>query len=80
VEFQRWLAKNQHTQRKPLYFVNTGNASLSKIGMFLENKVFQKLKLEKKVFCKRWSPKKIHRFLTYKINFESTILAFFDIP
>ena len=26
----RFLAKNQHTQRKPLHFVNTGNASSSK--------------------------------------------------
>jgi hypothetical protein len=28
----RFLAKNQYTQRKPLYFENTGSASLSKIG------------------------------------------------
>ena len=26
------LAKSQYTQRKPLYFENTGSASLSKIG------------------------------------------------
>ena len=28
----RFLAKNQYTQRKPLYFENTGSASSSKIG------------------------------------------------
>ena len=28
----RFLAKNQHTQRKPLYFENMGSTSLSKIG------------------------------------------------
>ena len=28
-----------------------------KLGMILENKVVQKLKLEKKVFYKKWSPK-----------------------
>ena len=30
-----------------------------KLGMVLENKVVQKLKLEKKVFYKKWSPKLI---------------------
>ena len=30
-----------------------------KVGMILENKVVQKLKLEKKVFNKKWSPKLI---------------------
>ena len=28
----RLLAKNQYTQRKPLYFVNTGSTSSSEIG------------------------------------------------
>ena len=27
-----FMAKNQYTQRKPLYFENTGSASLSNIG------------------------------------------------
>ena len=45
-----------------------------KLGMILENKVVQKLKLEKNVFYKKWSPKliflndfvlkKIRQFLT----------------
>ena len=30
-----------------------------KLGMILENKVVQKLKLEKKCFYKKWSPKLI---------------------
>ena len=59
-----------------------------KLGMILENKVVQKLKLEKNVFYKKLSPKLIilndfflktfRRFLTLKIDFESTILALFD--
>ena len=60
-----------------------------KLGMILENKVVQKLSLEKNVFNKKWSPKlifsnekksfkKFCRFLTSKIDFESTILALFD--
>ena len=61
-----------------------------KLGMILENKVVQKLKLEKNVFYKKWSPKmiflnqffliKFRRFLTQKIDFKSTILALFDKP
>ena len=56
--------------------------------MILENKVVQKLKLEKNVFYKKWSPKLVFLndfflknfcpFLTYKIDFKSTILAIFD--
>jgi hypothetical protein len=29
---QEFLAKNQYTQRKPLFFENTGSASSLKIG------------------------------------------------
>ena len=44
--------QNQYTQRKPLYFENTGSASSSKIGhVFI--KVVQKLKLEENVFYKK---------------------------
>ena len=58
-----------------------------KLGMVLENKVVQKLKLEKKVFYKKWSPKLIflnefffEKILSIfeKIDFKSTILALFD--
>ena len=46
-----------------------------KLGMILENKVVQKLKLEKNVFYKKWFPKWI--FLN-KFFFEK-ILSIFDI-
>ena len=42
--------KNIYNQRKPLYFENTGSASSSKMGIILEDKVVQKLELEKKNF------------------------------
>ena len=62
-----------------------------KLSIILESKVVQKLSLEKNVFTKKWSPKliflnenfflkKFSRFLTLKIDFESTILALFDEP
>ena len=40
--FKDMLAENQHAQRKPMYFVNTMNVSLSKIGHNFINKVVQK--------------------------------------
>ena len=46
-----------------------------KLGMVSENKVVQKLKLEKKVFYKKWSPKLI--FLN-EFFFEN-FLSIFDI-
>ena len=46
-----------------------------KLGLILENKVVQKLKLEKNVFYKKWSPKLI--FLN-DFFFEK-ILSIFDI-
>ena len=46
-----------------------------KLGMILENKVVQKLKLEKKVFYKKWSPKLI---LLNEFFFEK-IPSIFDI-
>ena len=61
--------------RKPLYFENTGSASSSQIGQILENKVVQKLKLEKNVFYKKWSLKLI--FLND--FFLEKILWIFDI-
>ena len=47
-----------------------------KLGMILENKVVQKLKLEKKVFYKKLSPKLI--FLNEFFFFEK-IQSIFDI-
>ena len=49
-----WSKINIGTQRKPLYFVNSVTDSSSKmtvhkkLGMILENKVFQKLKKKNK--------------------------------
>ena len=61
-----------------------------KLDIILENKVVQKLKLEKNVFYKKCSPKliflndfflkKFRRFLTQKIDFECKISALFDEP
>ena len=44
-----------------------------KLGMILENKVVQKLKLEKNVFYKKWSPKL--KFLK-EFFFEKNQLSF----
>ena len=44
------MTKNQHAQRKLLYFEKIRGAPVrQKLGMILENKVVQKLKLEKKL-------------------------------
>ena len=42
-----------------MYFENTGSASSSILGMILQNKVVQRLKLEKNVLKDKWSPKLI---------------------
>ena len=56
------MAKKQYTQ------ILKGNHCIlrireapvrHKLGMILENNVVQKVKLEKKVFSKKWSPKLI---------------------
>ena len=60
-----------------------------KLGIILENKVVQKLSLEKNVFNKKLSPKlifldeffflkKVGWFLALKIDLESIILALFN--
>jgi hypothetical protein len=53
------LAKNQYTQRKYCILRIQGAPVGQKLGMILENKVIQKLKLEKNVFNKKWSAKLI---------------------
>ena len=69
-----------------MYFENIESGSSSKLGIISENKVVQKLKLEKNGLYKKWSPQLI--FL-YEIIFEkipsifdteSTISALFDEP
>ena len=58
-----------------------------KLGMILGNKVVQKLKLEKNVFNKKWSPKLIflNDFFFFEkilsiLDIESTLSALFDKP
>ena len=48
----RFLAENQYTQRKPLYFENTGSTSSSKIGHDFRKYNGSKIEVRKK-----WSPK-----------------------
>ena len=45
------------TQRKLSYFVNRHRDKLSKLEIILENKLFQKLKLLKKLITKKCSPR-----------------------
>ena len=47
-----------------------------KLGIILENKVVQKLKLEKKVFYKKWSPRLI--FLNDFFFFFEKVQSIFD--
>ena len=44
-----------------------------KLGMVLENKVVQKLKLEKKVFYKKWS--QVYKFICYCLKVHFTDLS-----
>ena len=85
VEFSRWWVLKVFWPKINILKGNycilrmRGTPVRQKLDMILENKVVQKLKLEKNVFSKKWSPKlifineknskKFHRFLTYKINF-----------
>jgi hypothetical protein len=73
------LAKNQHTPKENSLIFLRGMSVHQKLGIILESKVVQKLNLEKNVFTKKWSSM-LKFFLTYKIVFESTILALFDKP
>ena len=55
-----FLAKNRHPIKD--FFLNSGDELWmvhQKLGIILENKVVQKLSLEKNVFTKKWSPKLI---------------------
>ena len=55
-----FLVKNRYTQRKPLYFENTGSASSSKIGHDFKKWSGSKIEVRKKCFFyKKWSPKLI---------------------
>jgi hypothetical protein len=81
VKFYRWwvlklrfLAKSQYTQRNCILRIR-GVPVHQKLGLILENKVVQKLNIEKNVFYKKWSPKLI--FLN-EFFFEK-ISSIFDI-
>ena len=84
--------KKTFGQESTMYFFFKflrGMSVHQKLGIILESKVVWKLNLEKNVFTKKWSPKLIFLneifflkifgwFLTWKIDFESMILAIFD--
>ena len=57
TKLERFLPKNQHTQRKLLNFEFWINGELSKIGHHFSNKVIQKLILSKNVNNKKCAPK-----------------------
>ena len=53
-----------YTRKYPLrrYILGSGSPVSQKLGMILENKVVQKLKLEKNIFYKKWSPLRKNSF------------------
>ena len=55
TKLERFLSKNQQTQRKLLNFENWVNGEVSKIEHHLENKVIQKLMLSKNVLLNSYS-------------------------
>ena len=56
----RFLAKNQHTPKEKVLKNSVRGMSVhQKSSIVLENKVVQKLSLEKIFFNKKWSPKLI---------------------
>ena len=59
TKLERFLAKNQHTQRKLLNFENWSSGELSKIGTILENKGIKRLMLSKNVNNQKFALKLI---------------------
>ena len=59
TKLERFLHKNQHTQRKLLNFEKWCNDELSKIGHTFSNKVIKKLMLSKNVNNRKCAPKLI---------------------
>ena len=57
TKLERFLHKNQHTQRKLLNFEFWINGEMSKIGYHFSNKVIQKLISPKNVNNKKCAPK-----------------------
>ena len=54
---ERFLPKNQHTQRKFLDFENWCSGELSKIGHYFSNKDIQRLMISKNANEKKFPPK-----------------------
>jgi hypothetical protein len=69
TKLERFLNKNQHTQRKLLNFEFWINDELSKIGHHFSNKVIYKLILSKNVINKKCVPKLV--FFNKKIEKDS---------
>ena len=67
---------NQHAAKDFFLKFLRGMSVHQKLDIILENKVVQKLTIEKNVFSKRWSPKLI--FLN-EIFFFENIWLIFDI-
>jgi hypothetical protein len=80
TKLERFLHKNQHTQRKILNFEFWINGELSKIGHHFRNKKIQKIILSKNVSNTKYAPKLVffNEKNLRKIDFESQILALFD--
>ena len=78
------MAKNQHTPKEVFFKFLWGMSVHQKLGIILENKVVQKLSLEKNGRLNWYSSMKFffekNRLIFDKIqiDFESTILAFFE--
>ena len=65
TKLERFLAKNQHTQRNFMNFENWCNGELSKIGHNFSNNVILKKVLSKNINNKKCAPKFV--FLNEKI-------------
>ena len=60
TKLERFLPKNQHSQRKFMNFDNWSNGELSKIGHCFSNNVILKMMLSKDGNIKRWAPKLVN--------------------
>ena len=84
TKLERFLPKNQHTERKLLNFKNFVNGELSKIGLHFNDKGILKLMLSKNVNNKKCAPnfqffneKKLKK-IRITFDFGSSIFALFD--
>ena len=68
TKLERFLLKNQHTQRTFLNFENWSNGELSKIGHHFNNKVISKLMLSKNVLLYWYSSMKKKNRMIFDIE------------